>query len=314
MTLLESLSKKFTAPGRIAFRDGPCGAPIIVLVAPHGSCEVALYGAHVLSYRPLGHSPVLWMAKSMMDTKPGKAIRGGIPVCWPWFGAAPCPAPDGSPLPAHGFARTQVWTLRKTEYGAQETTVFLTLDDSEATRALWPHRFHLELTVTVGERLDVTLETTNRDAAPFEITEALHSYFRVTDIAETKVRGLSGLDYLDKAPGGRDATQGGDIAFTSETDRVFPNATDSAAVIDEGLRRVILVEKQGSSATVVWNPWAEKAAKMADLAADDYLRFVCVETANCGGAPVAVAPGASHSVTAHLSAALLDKDGKPVMK
>ena len=178
------LNRDFGVPGRIAFRPGPCGEPIVVLVEEHGACEVAIYGANVLSYRPTGHSPVLWIAKDFMSTPDGKAIRGGIPVCWPWFGAHP----DGAGS-SHGFARTARWNLLKTDYDSYSTSVTLLLEDSTGTRALWPHAFRLELKVSVGANLKVTLTTTNTGSEPFAITEALHSYFRVKDVRETKVSG-----------------------------------------------------------------------------------------------------------------------------
>ena len=185
---IQELNRAFGVAGRIAFRPGPCGEPIAVLVEEHGACEVALYGAHVLSYRPTGHSPVLWMAKDFMATPPGKAIRGGIPVCWPWFGAHP----EGAGA-AHGFARTSRWNLLRTDYDSYSTALTLVLEDTPETRALWPHRFHLELSVRVGANLKVTLAAENTGAEPFTMTEALHAYFRVKDIREAKVSGLDGV-------------------------------------------------------------------------------------------------------------------------
>ena len=301
------LNRDFGVPGRIAFRPGPCGEPIIVLVEEHGACEVAIYGANVLSYRPTGHSPVLWLSKGFMSTPDGKAIRGGIPVCWPWFGVHP----EGTG-PSHGFARTARWNLLKTDYDSYSTSVTLLLEDSAETRAIWPHAFRLELQVSVGANLKVTLTTTNTGAEPFAITEALHSYFRVKDIRETKVSGLDGVRYLDKAPGGSDGIQSGDIAFSAETDRIYVGTPDECAVDDASTGRKIRIAKDGASAAVVWNPWVEKAARMADMAPEDYLRFVCVETANAGEAPIEIAPGATHKVSATICAELFDADGKPV--
>jgi D-hexose-6-phosphate mutarotase len=304
---IQMLNREFGAPGRIAFRPGPCGEPVAVLVEEHGACEVSLYGGHVLSYRPRGHSPVLWLSKSAMATPPGKAIRGGIPVCWPWFGAHP----DGAG-PSHGFARTARWNLLDTSYDSYSTSVSLLLEDSPETRAAWPHPFRLELKVSVGANLRVSLSTTNTGAEPLELTEALHSYFLVKDVREAKVLGLDGVRYLDKAPGGIDGVQAGDISFCAETDRVYVGTTGPCEVDDPAIRRKIRIEKEGSAAAVVWNPWVEKASKMADMAPEDYLRFVCVETANAGGAPVIVAPGATHTLATAISAQIFHSDGRPV--
>ena len=302
------LNRKFGEPGRIAFRAGPCGEPIAVIAEARAAAEVSLYGGHILSYRPVGHSPVLWMTKSMMETKPGKAIRGGIPVCWPWFG------PGGEGRPSHGFARTARWNLLRTEHDAYSTSVALVLEDSPETRALWPHAFRLELEVTVGEKLFVSLTTENTDNAPFSYTEALHSYYRVKDASLVQVLGLDGNAYIDKAPGGHDALQAGPVTFDSETDRVYPSAVGQCQIHDTGIRRRIHIEKSGSAATVVWNPWIDKAATMKDMLPDDYKRFVCVETANAGAEPLVLAPGQSHELHMEVTVDLLDMNGKPITK
>ena len=299
---------RFAAPGRIAFRD-ESPAPVAVLVSPYGSAEVSLYGAHVLSYRPTGQSPVLWLADSYRTLAPGKAIRGGIPVCWPWFGAAPVAG-----HPSHGFARTRVWQVASTEYEKDSTSLTLGLLPSPETDALWQNRFRLELKVTVGPALRLELTTTNTGDRPFEITEALHTYFRVKDVATVQVTGLDGQPYLDKAPGGADSIQSGPVAFTGETDRVYNHHAGKALLSDPGIGRRVAIEKEGSSATVVWNPWAEKAATMADLEEGDWRRFVCVETANAGAAPIEVAPGAAHTIAASITPLLLDRDGKIVAR
>lgn len=305
---LAMLNRRFGEPGRVAFRAGPCGEPIAVIAEARSAAEVSLYGGHVLSYRPVGHSPVLWTSRTMMATRPGKAIRGGIPVCWPWFGAA---AGGG---PAHGFARTARWNLLRTAHGARDTSVALVLEDSEETRALWPRAFRLELEVTVGGKLSVSLTTHNTGDAPFSYTEALHSYYRVKDASLAKVLGLEGKAYLDKAPGGRDAIQDGPVTFSAETDRVYPAADGACRILDPAIRRRINIVKTGSAATVVWNPWAAKAASMTDMLPGDYTRFVCVETANAGAEPLVLDPGKSHEMRMEVTADLLDADGEPVTK
>ncbi len=304
---IQMLNREFGAPGRIAFRPGICGEPIAVLVEEHGACEVSLYGGHVLSYRPTGHSPVLWLSKSAMATPRGKAIRGGIPVCWPWFGAHPQGAG-----PAHGFARTACWNLLNTSYDSYSTSLSLVLEDSPETRSAWPHPFHLELKVSVGANLRVSLATTNTGSEPIVLTEALHSYFLLKDVREAKILGLDGIRYLDKAPGGIDGVQAGDLSFSAETDRIYVGASGPVEVDDPAIRRRIRIDKEGSDAAVVWNPWVGKAAKMTDMAPDDYLRFVCVETANAGGAPITVAPGATHAIATSVSVQIFNPDGRPV--
>ena len=300
---ISALNRDFGVPGRIAFREGPLGEPIIVLVEAHGSCEVSFHGAHVLSYRPTGHAPVLWLAKSFKTLAPGKAIRGGVPVCWPWFG--PC---EG--LPMHGFARTSRWRLLKTDYDSYSTAVTLVLEDTDETRAIWPHRFRLEYEVSVGATLRLSLSTTNTGDAPFEIREALHSYFVVGDAASVSVEGLDGVKYLDRAPGGVDTVQSGDVRIEAETDRIYIDAPDETFISDPVAGRRIRIAKDGAADCVVWNPWIEKAARLADMDDDDYHRFLCVETAQTR--PISVAPGETHRVRASISSELPKADGDAV--
>lgn len=298
--------EKFAAPGRIAFRNAS-PAPIAVLVSPYGAAEVSLYGANVLSYRPVGDSPVLWVADSYKTVAPGKAIRGGIPVCWPWFGA-----PGKPGLPNHGFVRTMTWAVVSTEFDKESTSITLGLMSTPETKTLWPHDFTLLLTVTTGKAFKVELVTENTGTAPFEIFEALHTYFRVKEVERVSITGLDGQPYIDKAPGGADSVQGGPVVFAGETDRVYNHHSSAAIIADPGINRRIAVEKEGSGATVVWNPWAEKAAGLKDMAEGDWHRFVCVETANACAAPIVVAPGAKHSMSLSVTTALLDGDGKPI--
>ncbi len=297
---MDSNLQKFTAPGRIAFRDGAL-APIAVLVSPHGAAEVSLYGAHVLSYRPIGHGPVLWLAQSHKTVAAGKAIRGGIPVCWPWFGAA-----ETAGLPAHGFVRNRVWSVVSTEYDKDTTSITLGILDDDETMALWPFSFRLELKVTMGESLTLELTTINTGDKPFEISEALHTYLRVKDVEGIQVTGLDGQPYIDKAPGGKDGVQSGAITFAGETDRVYNRHDGLTLINDMAIKRRIVVEKEKSRATVVWNPWHDKASGMADMDEGGWKNFICVETANALGEPIIVEPGRDHTMKAKITALLFE--------
>jgi glucose-6-phosphate 1-epimerase len=290
---INALNRDFGVPGRIAFRAGPLGEPVVVLVEAHGSCEVTLHGAHVLSYRPTGHAPVLWLAKSFKTLEPGAAIRGGVPVCWPWFGPR-----EG--LPAHGFARISRWRLLKTDYDSYSTAATFVLEDTGETRAMWPHRFRLEYEVSVGATLRLSLSATNTGDAPFDVREALHSYFVIGDVATVRVSGLDGVKYLDRAPGGVDAVQSGDVSIAAETDRIYIDAPDEEFIEDPAAGRRIRVAKDGAADCVVWNPWIAKAARLSDMEDDDYRRFLCVETAQTK--PVTIAPGQTHRIRASISA------------
>ena len=284
------LNRNYGAPERIAFREGPAGFPLLSLADSRGSCEIALYGAHVLGYRPTGQSPVLWMSKRSAHVAAGQPIRGGIPVCWPWFGAH---AMD-TRLPNHGFARLRRWRLLATSYDSRQTSARLQLAHNEETLALWPHPFRLELTISVSETLNLELVTTNRGDTPMALTQALHPYFLVSQIAAVRVLGLENLAYQDLSPAGRDERQHGALQIQAETDRLFRKTTGNCTLLDPGIGRQIVIGKRGSQTTVVWNPWIGKTRSLTDMDHDDYQRFLCIEPANADADVVTLEPGAEH--------------------
>lgn len=220
---------------------------------------------------------------------PGVAIRGGIPICWPWFG----PHPSDPRAKAHGFARTRTWALEDVVESNDETRVVLSLHSDDETRALWPHEFELKLEARFGATLDIALTTRNIGAAPFTITEALHTYLCVSDVRSVVVDGLSGATYADKVLGHNDVQSKALLHFAGETDSVY--TTEGECVIIDGAQRV-RVAKRGSGSTVVWNPWIEKAARMADFGDDEWTGMLCVEAANALDAAVTVAPGKTHTI------------------
>lgn len=181
----------------------------------------------------------------------------------------------------------------------------LDLNDTAETRAIWPHAFELSLTVTVGPTLHLALTTRNTSDAPFEITQALHSYFAVGDIAQTRVSGLDGCSYMDKAAGagGAAKVQGADVTVTAEVDRVNTGVPPSLSIVDSAQGRRVRIASKSSSSAVVWTPWAAIAAGMADLQDNGYLNFVCVETANVADDAITLAPGAAHTLAAHIAVA-----------
>lgn len=292
---LPSLNTRFAIPGRLRFMEIAPGLPVIDIATPLATARVALQGAQVLAWRPDGMPPVLWLSGAAVF-QPGKAVRGGIPVCWPWFG-------DRAGHSAHGFVRTRLWELRETSLDAAgQVKVRLGLQDDAATRALWDHPFDLEMHVTVGTTLSLLLTTRNTGPHAFTLTEALHTYFSVGDIRQTTVQGLDDTHYLDKVQGYAPAQQSGLVDFTGETDRVYLNTSAACVIDDADQQRRITVTKTGSHSTVVWNPWAEREKAMGDMAAGGYQRMVCVETANAGTQVITVAPGDSHALGTRVSA------------
>ncbi|MEO7912125.1 MAG: D-hexose-6-phosphate mutarotase [Roseiflexaceae bacterium] len=288
------LNEQFAIAQHITFAATAGGLPVAEIHNSHAAASVAVQGGHVITFQPHGQQPVLWVS-SLSAFEPGKTIRGGIPVCWPWFGAHPA---DPS-KPFHGFVRAAMWQVRGTSVGpADATEIRLGLTESEATLALWPYAFDLEIVVTVGAQLRVELITRNPGEQPFVCGGALHSYYTVGDARRIAIHGLDGCDYLDKVEGFKRKTQHGPVTIEGETDRVYLDTDASCVIDDSALDRRIRVAKAGSRTTVVWNPWAEKAHQLADFGDEEYLSMVCVETANADTDIATVAPGGEHRLNA----------------
>ena len=288
----QQLNHQHAIAGKLRFVDAAPGLPVAEITLPQATARIAVNGAQVLEWAPAGQQPVIWVSRAAVY-QPGKGVRGGVPVCWPWFGAGA----DGKP--AHGFVRTRLWQVRETAVGPADTVVIrLGLTDDESTRALWDHAFDVELVVSVGAALKMELVTRNTGAEPFTITNGLHPYFRVGDIGRTRVLGLEDTVYLDKVQGMGESRQAGAVQFSGETDRVYIGTAADCVIDDAALGRKIRIAKSGSRSTVVWNPWTEKEKGFADMAAGEYRDMLCVETTNAGPDSVSVAPGGEHRLVA----------------
>lgn len=263
------------------------GLPGVALEHPAGGrVEIALHGGHVLSWtRPDGDDVLFLSRRAVLDES--AAIRGGVPVIFPQFGAGP--------LPKHGFARTARWSLAALHTDDDVAVATLELRDDEGTRAVWPHRFVLALEVSLDERLTMRLRVTNRGADPFALTAALHTYFRVGDVEGTRLLGLRGVRYIDKMRDGAVAEEdAGALAIASQTDRVYLDPPRPLRLDDSAGGRVVEIAQEGFRDTVVWNPWSDGVAALPDMAADEWRSMLCVEAA-AAGHPVHVAPGAMWS-------------------
>jgi D-hexose-6-phosphate mutarotase len=292
--MITTLNTQFGIKGQLVFKEDASGLVIAEINNLQGSASLCLQGAHLMTWKPVSQDvPVIWLSR---DAKlaPGKSIRGGAPVCWPWFGAHA----TESGFPGHGFARTVPW--RVIESGIESngaTRLSLRLETSEKTLAQWPHESNLVLTVIVGETLRMELVTENTGEHDFVIGEALHTYLQIGDISAASVTGMEGCEYWDKVGGTNLRRQEGIISFTSEVDRVYVSCQAVCVIHDEKLKRRIHIAKSGSASTVVWTPWLEKANKMGDMGQPDGWReMVCVETANAIDNTVKVASGARHTM------------------
>ncbi len=287
---LVKLNQKYGIRDQLVFTEGPGGFVIAEIKNPHGEATVALHGAHIMSFRPRDHEPVLWLSRNS-HFKTGKAIRGGIPVCWPWF--ADHPTDTGKP--AHGFVRTTVWSVSESEKLEDDSIrLKLFMADSDATFKQWPHRFRLEMDCTVSDVLRVKLIATNTGDKPFIIGGALHSYFKISSVSNIEIKGLEGCAYIDKVDQDRRKIQDGFVSVRSETDRIYLDTNTDCIIEDSGMHRRICISKNGSRTTVVWNPWIAKATKMQDFGDDEYTSMVCVETANADTDVISLAPGNTH--------------------
>jgi glucose-6-phosphate 1-epimerase len=291
---IDKLNARFGADidGAARFEPGSGGLPRLVLSAPAGEAHVYLYGAHVTHYQPRGQRPVLFLSEKSFFTH-GRPIRGGVPVIFPWFG----PRASDPQAPMHGFARIRDWDVESIASRGDAVTAILSLGSSDETHALWPHDFRLRYIVTVGAELDLTLDVTNPLADPMMFEQALHTYVAVADVRQVRISGLSGAAYLDKNRDMEKLVDSDDpLVLTEASDRVYLG-TRARCVIDDpvGARR-ITVDKEGSDTTVVWNPWSNPPKPSADLALDEWERFVCVETCNVKDYAVTLAAGATHTM------------------
>jgi glucose-6-phosphate 1-epimerase len=284
-------------PEAVTIEAGAGGLQRACARGAHASAELYLQGGHLTQWQPRGGAPVLFLSRRAVYA-PGKAIRGGVPLVFPWFG----PHPTEPDAPMHGFARSRPWRLVTSGPAADGAIVLeLALDDDEGTRARWPSTFRLRYRVTLGATLDLALEVVNTSPAAFTFEAALHTYLAVGDVTAVSISGLEDTPYIDKVDAMARKRQGpAALRLTGETDRVFLGTRAACVVADPVLGRRVVVDKTGSATTVVWNPWAAKAAGIADLEPDDWRRMVCVETANAADDAVTLDPGGRHAMSATL--------------
>jgi glucose-6-phosphate 1-epimerase len=286
----------FAIPGVLVFQATPSGLVYAEISTSHARATVYLQGAHLAHWQPAGQQSVLFLSHRS-DFVPGKAIRGGVPIAFPWFAARH----DGKTGPSHGFARIQDWTLAFAALSDDDLHLTFTLGPTELSRSLGYGNFHLVYQLTIGRTLTMRLTVANDGDAPLVFEEALHTYYSIADIHEASVTGLEGTTYLDKMEDMRETVQQGAIAITSPTDRVYLNTAATCVLHDATGRRRITVAKAGSDTTVIWNPWDSSALKLPDLEPSEWHKFIAIETVNAAANAVTLAPGATHTMQAHIS-------------
>lgn len=262
---------------------------------------IAQQGAQVLSYQQVGEPPLLWLSDQAIFRQ-GKSVRAGVPVCWPWFGnlqrnpEAVQAMYQGTPAPAHGLARTRDWKLLGIKEVGETLRIEFELPEARGDLPGWPHDVELKLVVEMGADLTLSLTSRNMGNTPVTISQALHSYFAVSDVRQTRVEGVDGLGYIETLAGWEQRQQQEALTFAGETDRIYLNTPQTLSIVDPHWNRRITLTSSGSRSAVIWNPWTERAKELADMADDGWQRMLCIETANVWDDLVELKPGASHSL------------------
>jgi glucose-6-phosphate 1-epimerase len=293
----KKLSAKFGIAGVLDFIETEHGLAKAVISLGGMAGELYLQGAQVTAWQPPGERPVLFTSPNAVFA-PGRAIRGGIPIIFPWFGPNRHAA-----APQHGFARTAIWHLDGVETaGSESLTLTLSLSDGDVGSQVWPEPFRVTYTVRFAQTLSLRLALQNRATHPIVFEQALHSYLAVSDIAAVGIAGLAGAIYIDKTKAGRRERETAPLVTVgAETDRVYLDTPARCVIEDREWRRRIVIEKNGAASTVVWNPRAEKSAAMADLGDPAWLGMVCIETGNIADDEVRLAAGGEHRMSTAIS-------------
>ncbi|HEX9201900.1 MAG TPA: D-hexose-6-phosphate mutarotase [Acidobacteriaceae bacterium] len=312
---LAALQEKFGIPGVLKFEKAQGGLVAAQVTSPAAEATIYMQGAHVTHWKPAGQAPAIFLSQRA-EFAPGKPIRGGVPVIFPWFGERH----DGKTGPMHGFARLSEWDLAFAGMSGDDLHLAFTLAPNDLSRSLGFDHFKLGYRVTVGRKLTLEMTVANdsgsggtkpgdaaeahmaANGAPLVYEQALHTYYAVADAQKVSIDGLGGVTYLDKVDDFKRKVQpAGALKFEGRTDRPYLNTTSTCVLHDEAGKRRIVVAKTGSNSTVVWNPWKELSASMPDMGPDAWLHMTCIETANVGENAVTLAPGATHTMRADIS-------------
>jgi glucose-6-phosphate 1-epimerase len=299
---LPTLTNNFSIPGILRFSQTEHGLLRASITTPACCAELYLQGAHLTQWQPKSGRPVLFLSeRSVFES--GKAIRGGVPIIFPWFGnRTPTAWSQRNDGPSHGFARTEEWTLTFAALAGDEVHLTLTLDPSETSRSLGYDHFQLVYQLTLGAELRLRLTVRNLGSEPLWFEDALHTYFAVGDAREIAIHGLAGTRYLDKTDHFKLKVQDEPVLrLSGETDRPYLDTVAAVDLDDPLYRRNIRVEKSNSSTTVIWNPWSTLAARLDDMTAEGWISMVCIETANVATNAITLDPGEQHTTEARIS-------------
>lgn len=297
MQTVDQLNNLFAVPDVLSFEEIPGGLTIARVTSELCDATIFLQGAHLVHWQPAGQEPVFYLSPKS-ELKAGKAIRGGVPVVFPWFGERKGERTDG---PKHGFARTSVWELAFAAVADGDVHLTFILSPNDSTRSLGYDSFRLAYELILSTNLTLRLSVANEGDTPFHFEEAFHSYFQVGDAEQVQITGLGDTEYLDKTENDARKRQDEDtLTLHGETDRPYLSTTATVGLQDKAMNRQIAVAKRSSMTTVVWNPWKEGSAKLTDLPEDGWKKFVAVETANALENGITLRPREVHAMEAHI--------------
>lgn len=293
--ILSKLNNEFAIQGRLKFVAGSGDFVLAKVNSEQCQATIAIQGAQLLSWMPKDQQPVIWLSDDAKYIE-GKAIRGGIPVCWPWFGAYT----GNNDFPSHGFARTSLWNVIGTDkLGSGEVMLRLSLPHKEEHRQYWSHLTELELQIVLGSELRMSLITRNRGNESITLSQALHTYFTVSDISKVQITNLEQIEFIDALDDWQRKVEAAPIKINAEIDRIYQNTRPSCVIKDSGFQRQIKVTTERSASTVVWNPWIDKSSRLGDMGENGYLKMVCVESGNIAEHSVQIGSGEEHSLSVY---------------
>jgi len=296
MQNLSELNDNFAIPGILTFQEGKGGLLCAQITTAACTATLYLHGAHLTHWQPEGQPPVIFLSDHS-KFEAGKAIRGGIPLIFPWFGSRA----DGTG-PAHGFARTQVWDVAFAAISGDDLHFTVTLGPTEESRNLGYDNFRVAYELIFGRELTLRLSVANQSTQPLHFEEGMHTYFHVSDVQNASLLGLADTEFLDKIDNFKRKRQiETALRLTGPTDRPYLNTEATVTLEDPGFTRRIVNAKQGSNTTVVWNPWSTLAATLPDLGNDEWPHFLCVETVNAADNAITLQPSEAHTMEARIS-------------
>ena len=290
---IEQLNIKYGINGQLKFVKGDGGFPFILINNRSATALISLYAGQVLSFLPTGEGEDLLFLSQKSYYDAGKAIRGGIPICWPWFG----PDPKDLNRPSHGFVRNGLWAVTGTQAASEfETKVKLMFLGTEQSDSFWQKPFSLDLEISVGNTLTLELTTRNTGNQVFSITQAFHAYLHIGNINQMQILGLDGIEYTDNLDSHTQKLQMGAVTVTGEIERIYADVNNELIIDDSAFNRQIRITSSSNKTAVVWNPWTTKSEKLPDLENDGYQRFICVETGNVVADVVEIQPGNEYNL------------------